>query len=549
VSTDALNLKTITATVEFNNCMTFTTATQGSDVPTGWDILANPTPSFPPTPPQTKNLTVLLNQNTGTGFITGANQQFAVLNFTFTASSPCKMCWDATGGIPLTPHTNVVTDADIRIPPGGTGTPTTLTFDPVACKDICIPQVCGTSIYFNTTPSARPIESVTVNSATATPNSDLTDTNGDYCLSYPSFDPPTVTASRVQQADDLDAITGADLVLILKYVAAALTLTNDQKRAANVTGDTSGGADVVSGADATGVARWLVFFTTNIGNTAQWVFNFDPSGANTRDSYTYSAPLACQQDLDIEGYFLGDANGTWPNPNPKPLPQVDAAITLQVSESHGGEFTVSLNGDAKVGPIESLIYTLSYDASAVEYLGSAAEPSTRDYFFLDNSTEAGVVHAVAAGYKGDLASSGRLFTARFRFTGGSRSTRIGFRRLSVNDGEPGSLPEIEVSRDGGPSAVLPRQLTIASSPNPFNPTTRIDYAIPAGMDASSALLRIYDMSGRVVRTLLDGRSTAGYWHAVWNGRDAAGATVSAGVYVARLEVGGQRVVQKLTLVK
>jgi len=72
-------------------------------------------------------------------------------------------------------------------------------------------------------------------------------------------------------------------------------------------------------------------------------------------------------------------------------------------------------------------------------------------------------------------------------------------------------------------------------PNPFNPVTLIQYDLPA---AASVTLRIYDLSGREVRTLE--RATprpAGRHTVAWDGRDGSGRDVASGVYYYRLTVG------------
>jgi hypothetical protein len=69
-------------------------------------------------------------------------------------------------------------------------------------------------------------------------------------------------------------------------------------------------------------------------------------------------------------------------------------------------------------------------------------------------------------------------------------------------------------------------------PNPFNPTTRIRYEIP---QATSVRITIFDVRGRLVRTLVDNRSLPpGQYEATWNGLDDRGNNASSGVYFYRL---------------
>lgn len=83
-------------------------------------------------------------------------------------------------------------------------------------------------------------------------------------------------------------------------------------------------------------------------------------------------------------------------------------------------------------------------------------------------------------------------------------------------------------------------------PNPFNPQTEISFAMPAEGFAS---LRIFDLSGRLVRTLAARRFDSGAQTAVWRGVDDAGAAAASGIYLAVLQTDRGRVSQRLTLAR
>ena len=86
-----------------------------------------------------------------------------------------------------------------------------------------------------------------------------------------------------------------------------------------------------------------------------------------------------------------------------------------------------------------------------------------------------------------------------------------------------------------------------SHPNPFNPTTSIEYAVG---ERGFVTLRIYDVSGRVVRTLVSDTREPGKVHvAVWDGRDGRGRSVSSGVYFYRLETRNLVQTRKMVLLK
>ena len=83
-------------------------------------------------------------------------------------------------------------------------------------------------------------------------------------------------------------------------------------------------------------------------------------------------------------------------------------------------------------------------------------------------------------------------------------------------------------------------------PNPFNPSTVLRYALP---QAGQVSLRIYDVRGAEVLTLVDGMQSAGRQSAMWHGVDASGRVVPAGLYFARLEAAGFSQVRKMILIK
>ncbi len=85
-----------------------------------------------------------------------------------------------------------------------------------------------------------------------------------------------------------------------------------------------------------------------------------------------------------------------------------------------------------------------------------------------------------------------------------------------------------------------------ASPNPFNPSTRIAFTLPA---AGRAMLSVHDARGRRVSTLMDAELGAGDHTATWRGHGADGRRAPAGVYFARLEFAGETRVLKLALVE
>ncbi len=99
--------------------------------------------------------------------------------------------------------------------------------------------------------------------------------------------------------------------------------------------------------------------------------------------------------------------------------------------------------------------------------------------------------------------------------------------------------------DGAPPAAVALE---GNRPNPFNPRTRITFALP-GPGAVRARLTIYDLRGRRVAQLVDGSLRPGRHTVDWYGRDDGGGAVASGVYLCRLTAGGVVTERKMTLVR
>jgi len=83
-------------------------------------------------------------------------------------------------------------------------------------------------------------------------------------------------------------------------------------------------------------------------------------------------------------------------------------------------------------------------------------------------------------------------------------------------------------------------------PNPFNPVTSIRFTIP---ETGHTGLKIYDVSGRLIRTLVDRRLVADHYEVTWDGTNNSGRQVSSGVYFYRLVVGKHNKTRKMVLLR
>jgi hypothetical protein len=109
------------------------------------------------------------------------------------------------------------------------------------------------------------------------------------------------------------------------------------------------------------------------------------------------------------------------------------------------------------------------------------------------------------------------------------------------------LMNIHQVQTGTDETVIPPSFSVSQNyPNPFNPSTVIEFNVPR---ATNITLRIYDVAGRAVRTLVSGYQSSGRKRVEWNGRDDGGKAVASGVYFYRLSTGNFCETRKIVLVK
>jgi len=111
----------------------------------------------------------------------------------------------------------------------------------------------------------------------------------------------------------------------------------------------------------------------------------------------------------------------------------------------------------------------------------------------------------------------------------------------------GTFALIDQLSFSGPSSVeqisgLPMDFNLSQNyPNPFNPTTNIEYSIP---EASFVQLKVYDVLGNEVATLVNEEQSAGIYRADFSGTDLA-----SGLYIAKLQAGNYSKTIKMSLLK
>ncbi len=149
-----------------------------------------------------------------------------------------------------------------------------------------------------------------------------------------------------------------------------------------------------------------------------------------------------------------------------------------------------------------------YPSLARTSLDNAAEPGMDAYMIYQSDDLAGTFVQ---------GTEGAVNMDYVKFTG------IDITGLGIGDGKD------------GPGAGLPKAAALSQNyPNPFNPSTTIRYQVA---EQSHVSLKIYDVRGRLVQTLVNEVKDAGDYSIQWNGLESSGQQVSSGIYLYTMETG------------
>ncbi len=111
---------------------------------------------------------------------------------------------------------------------------------------------------------------------------------------------------------------------------------------------------------------------------------------------------------------------------------------------------------------------------------------------------------------------------------------------------PGGNPPLVPTSVGETPSLSPDVSLGQNRPNPFNPSTIISFEVRR---KSALSLDVFDVTGRKIRTLIDGVRPAGRYSLTWDGRDEQGRPVGSGIYFYRLRSGDVQLTKKMVLLK
>jgi hypothetical protein len=177
--------------------------------------------------------------------------------------------------------------------------------------------------------------------------------------------------------------------------------------------------------------------------------------------------------------------------------------------------------------------TLTYDPSLLTLINVNSSDLTKSFSVGSSSTEPGSINLSLASNKGIINEKGGLIVLKFAaHSSQTITTTLHFNSASMWD-ETSCLKDIFSLNDGQVKIItgvnntkneLPKAYSLSQNyPNPFNPTTNIRYALPVD---SKVTIKVYDILGKEIATLLNEINKAGIHEVKWNaGKYASGAYI------------------------
>ncbi len=240
--------------------------------------------------------------------------------------------------------------------------------------------------------------------------------------------------------------------------------------------------------------------------------------------------------------------GTWMGPSP-PYPGPMAKVSLDYADLQpGSSGEVKVMADLEV-PVAGAQLQIDYDPDLVSFQVPRLSERSSHFIVEYRDNKNGKLTLVLYNMSNEPipAGEGNILSLPVMLTPDAEGEFIELKEVVLADQKAALIPV------GGQSPSVPVAFELNQNyPNPFNPSTTIKFTLPSSKDGGAILsttLKIYNVLGEVVRTLVDEPMTPGVHHIIWDGRDEVGNQVASGIYFYRLRAGALQDTKKMVLMK
>ncbi len=264
-------------------------------------------------------------------------------------------------------------------------------------------------------------------------------------------------------------------------------------------------------------------------------------------------------DITYILYYISHGN-TWPTSPLSINPNTEANVTFtNAAQSTQGNYKllslpVNISAGSKV--VNNLEMIVKFDQSQMSYQYFQQDQST----LLNGDVNNIIVDARNQGMMAENLSSGEvrfLFASsdpqqnivpgKIIFVVSGNSPLVTSRYRINNETSFKDGPKYGVTAVDNSGNTIPAEFSVSQNyPNPFNPSTIIKYALPK---ESFVSIKIYNILGQEVKTLVNEDKTAGTYNVQWNGENNFGESVSSGAYIYRVVAGEKVETKKMILLR
>jgi|GEM_PF-890200 len=241
--------------------------------------------------------------------------------------------------------------------------------------------------------------------------------------------------------------------------------------------------------------------------------------------------------------------GYWMGPSPSMYPGPMAFVELDYQDLQpGSSGEIRVMADLEV-PVAAAQLQINYDPDKVSFQVPALSERSGHFLVQHRDDGNGRLHVVLFNWSNDPISVGEGSILSLPATlslDAEDELGIELKEIVLADEKAALIPVRE-----GSSRPVAFELG-QNYPNPFNASTTIKFTLPTAADGGATVqtsLRIYNVLGEVVRTLVDESMAPGVHHEVWDGRDDHGNRVASGIYFYRLRAGEFEQTKKMVLMK
>ena len=260
-----------------------------------------------------------------------------------------------------------------------------------------------------------------------------------------------------------------------------------------------------------------------------------------QDTYVNVGDLVAMIDIIL---------GRWMGPSPQIYTGIMAKVRLDYQDLEtGGSGEVKVLADTKV-PVAGVQLQIDYDPTAVTLQAPRLSDRSGHFIVESHDDGNGKLKIVLYNFSNDPISAGDgtiLSIPASVSPNAPKALKIELKKVVLSDQKAVLLPT------EGESPSLPSAFELDQNyPNPFNPSTTIRFTVPSAQDGSASLkatLRVYNILGEVVKTLVDEPLAPGTYEKVWDGRDSQGNSVASGIYFYKLKAGDFTDTKKMVMMK